>query len=126
MYLILILLPMDKDTLENLQNTQAQMRKGILEFCIMLIINRGESLYASDILKDLQSIDMIVVEGTVYPLLNRLKREGVLDYTWEESPNGPPRKYYRLTPKGKDVLKALIVSWKSLSQSISSLLKRHA
>ncbi len=69
---------------------------------------------------------MIVVEGTVYPLLNRLKREGVLDYTWEESQSGPPRKYYHLTPKGKDVLKGLINSWKSLSQSISSLLKRHA
>lgn len=117
---------MDKETLEILQNTQAQMRKGILEFCIMLVINRGESLYASDILRELQAIDMIVVEGTVYPLLNRLRREGLLDYTWEESQSGPPRKYYHLTPLGKDVLKSLVQNWKSLSSSISSLLKRHA
>jgi len=117
---------MDNETLEILQNTQAQMRKGILEFCIMLVINGGGSLYASDILKALQSIDMIVVEGTIYPLLNRLRREGMLDYTWEESTSGPPRKYYHLTDKGKDVLKALIQNWKTLSSSITSLLKRHA
>ncbi len=117
---------MDKETQDHLHNTQAQMRKGILEFCIMLVINKGGRLYTSDILRNLQAIDMIVVEGTVYPLLNRLKREGILDYAWEESSSGPPRKYYSLTPKGKETLKALIDSWKSLSQSISSLLKRHA
>lgn len=117
---------MDSDTRHNLDNTKAQMRKGILEFCIMLVINRGGSLYASDILKQLQEIDMIVVEGTVYPLLNRLRRDGMLDYTWEESQSGPPRKYYHLTPAGKDGLKTLTASWKSLSTSISSLLKRHA
>lgn len=117
---------MNKDVRQNLDNSQAQMRKGILEFCIMLVIDRGESLYASDIIKELHAIDMIVVEGTVYPLLNRLKREGQLDYTWEESSSGPPRKYYHLTPAGKEVLKNLIISWKSLSSSIRSLLSRHA
>lgn len=111
---------------DQLANAQAQMRKGTLEFCILLVIDRGGSLYASDILKELHAIDMIVVEGTVYPLLNRLRRDGQLDYTWEESPNGPPRKYYHLTADGKQALKSLVTSWKSLSSSITSLLKRHA
>ena len=101
-------------------------KKGILEFCIMLVIDREESLYASDIIKALYDIDMIVVEGTIYPLLNRLKREEVLDYSWEESTSGPPRKYYHLTPAGKEMLKHLITNWKSLSTSIRSLLSRHA
>jgi PadR family transcriptional regulator PadR len=92
----------------------------------MLVIDRGQSLYASDIIKALHDIDMIVVEGTVYPLLNRLKRDEVLDYTWEESASGPPRKYYHLTPAGKDLLKHLTAQWKSLSSSIRSLLTYHA
>lgn len=117
---------MDSTTKEHLQNANAQMRKGILEFCIMLVIDRGESLYASDIIKELHDIDMIVVEGTIYPLLNRLKREKILDYAWEESSSGPPRKYYHLTPAGKEVLKHLVANWKSLSTSIRSLLSRHA
>lgn len=117
---------MDLSTKEHLLNAHAQMRKGILEFCIMLVIDRGESLYASDIIKELHKIDMIVVEGTIYPLLNRLKREEILDYAWEESASGPPRKYYHLTAAGKEVLKHLISNWKSLSTSIRSLLSRHA
>lgn len=110
---------------QNIENTKAQMRKGILEFCIMLAIQRGESMYASDIISALQETNMIVVEGTVYPLLNRLRREGILDYSWEESQSGPPRKYYALTPHGKKVLKELTQHWKELSRSITSLLKRH-
>ena len=78
------------------ENTQAQMRKGILEFCILLVISRGK-VYCSDILSELRDADLLVVEGTVYPLLTRLKNSGLLSYDWEESPSGPPRKYYRLT-----------------------------
>lgn len=117
---------MDSKIRDSIGNSTAQMRKGTLEFCIMLLIDRGRSLYSSDIVRELSAIDMIVLEGSVYPLLNRLRREGLLDYTWEESQSGPPRKYYHLTPEGKHALKALTASWKSLSSTISSLLKRHA
>ncbi len=102
-------------------NTKAQMRKGILEFCILLIIRDGE-VYASDILEKLKAADLLVVEGTLYPLLSRLKNAELLSYEWRESKSGPPRKYYLLTKKGKDALKELVTTWKSLSDSISSLL----
>jgi PadR family transcriptional regulator PadR len=105
----------------NTENTNAQMRKGTLEFCILLIINRSPAIYAPDILKKLREIDMIV-EGTIYPLLSRLKRDGVLEYAWEESKSGPPRKLYSLTKDGKASLKHLITTWTSLSSSISSIL----
>lgn len=103
-----------------LENSKAQMRKGILEFCIMLIIDRGR-VYASEILAELHSSDLIVVEGTLYPLLSRLKSQGYLDHSWEESKSGPPRKYYTLTDKGKDFLKELKTTWADLSQSIKKL-----
>lgn len=99
-----------------------QMRKGMLEFCTMLIIEKDQA-YASDILKELKAADLIVVEGTLYPLLSRLKTQGLLDYTWEESRSGPPRKYYTLTSEGKTNLKDLKEKWKELAQSINSLLK---
>lgn len=99
-----------------------QMRKGMLEFCTMLIIEKDQA-YASDILKELKSADLIVVEGTLYPLLSRLKTQGLLDYTWEESRSGPPRKYYTLTNEGKTNLKDLKEKWKELTNSINSLLK---
>jgi PadR family transcriptional regulator PadR len=102
-------------------NTKAQMRKGILEFCTLLIIAKGEA-YASDILASLKAADLLVVEGTLYPLLSRLKNSGMLAYEWRESKNGPPRKYYTLTKKGKDTLKELTSTWTSLSRSITSLL----
>ncbi|UPA22940.1 PadR family transcriptional regulator [Candidatus Peribacteria bacterium] len=104
------------------ENTKAQMRKGTLEFCILLIINQSPGIYAPDILKKLGEIDMIVVEGTIYPLLSRLKRDGMLEYEWEESKSGPPRKLYTLTKDGKAGLKNLIAHWNSLSSSLSSLL----
>jgi PadR family transcriptional regulator, regulatory protein PadR len=107
------------------ENTKAQMRKGILEFCILLIIAEGEA-YASDILQRLKEADLLVVEGTLYPLLSRQRTAGLLAYEWRESKNGPPRKYYSLTKEGKENLKELIVTWKSLHSSISSLLKHHA
>lgn len=108
------------DELSNLENTRAQIRKGILEFCTLLIISKGE-VYASDILKELKQAQLLVVEGTLYPLLSRLKTAGLLNYSWVESSAGPPRKYYTLTDKGKETLRQLRITWKTLSQSINSL-----
>lgn len=99
------------------ENTQVQMRKGILEFCILEIIARGE-VYASDMLEELTQARMIVVEGTLYPLLTRLKNAGLLDYTWKESMSGPPRKYYTLTTGGQDFLHQLRLTWEEVQDSI--------
>ncbi|MCR5886718.1 PadR family transcriptional regulator [Hymenobacter sp. J193] len=99
------------------ENTQVQMRKGILEFCILEIIARGE-VYASDMLEELTAARMIVVEGTLYPLLTRLKNAGLLDYTWKESVFGPPRKYYTLTAVGQDFLHQLRLTWEEIEESI--------
>ena len=89
-------------------NIKSQMRKGILEYCILSIINQKE-VYTSDILESLKAADLLVVEGTLYPLLTRLKNNGILTYRWEESPSGPPRKYFGLTPTGKDLQGIYIV-----------------
>ena len=94
----------------------------MLEYCILLIISRGK-MYATDILNELKAADLIVVEGTLYPLLTRLKSEKLLEYTWEESKSGPPRKYYTLTPAGKEHLSQLKSTWKSLVESINTLIK---
>ncbi|RAK63466.1 PadR family transcriptional regulator [Hymenobacter edaphi] len=99
------------------ENTQVQMRKGILEFCILEIIARGE-VYASDMLEELTQARMIVVEGTLYPLLTRLKNAGLLDYTWKESSSGPPRKYYTLTAVGQDFLHELRLTWEEIEDSL--------
>ena len=106
------------------ENAKAQMRKGTLEFCILLIISKKE-VYSSDILQTLKDADLIIVEGTLYPLLSRLKNAELVAYEWRESENGPPRKYYSLTPKGKTALKDLVATWKSLSTSIHSLISSH-
>lgn len=98
-------------------NIKSQMRKGILEYCILSIINQKE-VYTSDILESLKAADLLVVEGTLYPLLTRLKNNGILTYRWEESPSGPPRKYFGLTPTGKDLLQQLQDEWKAISDSI--------
>jgi PadR family transcriptional regulator PadR len=103
------------------EEAKREMRRGMLEFCTLLIIHRGE-VYASDILKELKRADLLVVEGTLYPLLSRLKTEGFLDYLWKESSEGPPRKYYSLTSKGKEKLTQLKTTWKSLTESINTLL----
>ena len=100
----------------NLENTQVQMRKGILEYCILHIIARGE-VYASDMLDELTAAKMIVVEGTLYPLLTRLKNAGLVEYKWVESKSGPPRKYYKLTETGTDFLKGLTDTWDELIHS---------
>lgn len=95
------------------ENTQIQMRKGILEYCILSIISRGE-IYASDIISELKKAQLLVVEGTLYPLLTRLKNNGLLSYIWKESTSGPPRKYYEITAEGLEVLQKLDVTWKEL------------
>jgi PadR family transcriptional regulator PadR len=100
----------------NLENAQVQMRKGILEFCILHIISRGE-VYASDMLEELTAAKIIVVEGTLYPLLTRLKNAGLLEYKWIESKSGPPRKYYTLTDKGSKFLEKLSETWEELVHS---------
>lgn len=107
----------------NSENSQSQMRKGTLEFCILLIISQGK-VYSSDILDQLRQANLIVVEGTMYPLLSRLKNADLLSYDWSESPSGPPRKYYQLTSKGRETLKQLSVTWDALQKSINSLKKK--
>ena len=99
-----------------IENTQIQMRKGILEYCILKIISRGE-VYASDMLGELTSARIMVVEGTLYPLLTRLRKADLVGYKWVESSSGPPRKYYTLTGEGKDFLKHLEGTWKELVNS---------
>lgn len=96
------------------------MRKGILELCILSIIKRGD-LYASDIIDELKSAEMIVVEGTLYPLLTRLKNADLLNYRWEESTSGPPRKYYSLTETGQEFLKELKMTWDELQQTVNRI-----
>lgn len=98
------------------------MRKGLLEFCILLAIS-DDRAYSSDILKKLKDADLLVVEGTLYPLLSRLKTQGLVEYDWEESKSGPPRKYYELTKHGSETLKHLEKTWKQLLASISFLTK---
>ncbi len=100
----------------NVENTQVQMRKGILEFCILHIISRGE-VYASNMLEELTSARIMVVEGTLYPLLTRLKNAGLVEYKWVESLSGPPRKYYLLTPAGRQFLEELQTTWEDLVAS---------
>ena len=104
----------------NIDNNKAQMRKGILEYCILMILEKGDA-YASTIISDLKDAEMIVVEGTLYPLLIRQKNQGLLTYRWEESPQGPPRKYYSLTEQGRDYLKELHQSWDELVEQIKTI-----
>jgi PadR family transcriptional regulator, regulatory protein PadR len=101
----------------DLENTKAQMRKGILEYCILSVLSKN-SCYASDIIKELKEAKVIVVEGTLYPLLTRQKNAGLLSYRWEESQQGPPRKYYELTDEGKEYLADLDNSWEELVESV--------
>ncbi|MDT8346169.1 MAG: PadR family transcriptional regulator [Flavobacteriaceae bacterium] len=104
----------------NLENTKAQMRKGILEYCILSVLKQGEA-YTSDILEQLKDAELLVVEGTIYPLLTRLKNAGLLSYRWEESTGGPPRKYYALTELGTQFLHELEQTWTQLSKSIQKI-----
>jgi PadR family transcriptional regulator PadR len=104
----------------NTDNIKAQMRKGILEYCILSILSKNDA-YASSIINALKEAQMIVVEGTLYPLLTRQKNQGLLKYRWEESPQGPPRKYYSLTEKGRLLLQELDASWTEIVNTIEQL-----
>jgi PadR family transcriptional regulator PadR len=108
----------------SIENTKIQMRKGILEFCILGIISRGE-VYASDILDALKNANMLVVEGTVYPLLTRLKNAGLLTYEWKESNSGPPRKYFTLTLEGQTAFDELKQTWNELSDAADAATNYH-
>ena len=103
-----------------IENTKAQMRKGVLEYCILSILKDGEA-YTSDILETLKNAKMLVVEGTVYPLLTRLKNSGLLAYRWEQSTSGPPRKYYSLTETGKLFLNELNTTWSDLQTAVKKV-----
>jgi PadR family transcriptional regulator PadR len=106
------------------ENTKAQMRKGVLEYCILGVLVQGE-LYPSDIIGRLKEAKLIVVEGTLYPLLTRLKDSGFLTYRWEESRSGPPRKYYTLTPLGTQFLKELDQTWDELSLAVKNTTRKN-
>lgn len=104
----------------NVENVRSQMRKGVLEYCILSILDKQEA-YASSIIETLKSAGLIVVEGTLYPLLIRLKNQGSLTYRWEESPQGPPRKYYCISEDGRSLLGVMDASWSDLVETIKTL-----
>ncbi|MDO5106244.1 PadR family transcriptional regulator [Capnocytophaga sp.] len=106
----------------NTEKTKTQMRKGILEMCILSIISKNQEAYVSDIIEALKTADMIVVEGTLYPLLTRLKNEKLLDYNWKESNSGPPRKYYVLTQNGYTFLQEIVKSWQELQTMVNKII----
>ena len=108
----------------NTENTKAQMRKGILEFCILSLIDQRE-MYVSDLIDELKKGKLDVVEGTLYPLLTRLKNGEFLSYRWEESTGGPPRKYYQITEKGKLFLTELGTTWNELTDSVNQITKNN-
>ena len=107
---------------KNTEKNRTQMRKGILEMCILSVINKTNEAYVSDLIEALKDADMIVVEGTLYPLLTRLKNADLLAYQWKESTSGPPRKYYVLTDAGKRFLAETVKAWKELEQMIDKLI----
>lgn len=112
----------NKNQVSNLENTQSQMRKGVLELCILSIIAQKE-VYPSDIISKMKESKLIVVEGTLYPLLTRLKNAGLLSYRWVESKAGPPRKYYSITPLGQEFLNELKKTWDELSDAVKRATK---
>lgn len=107
----------------NIENTQSQMRKGILEFCILSVIRRGEA-YPSDIVDEMRGANLQILEGTLYPLLTRLKNADMLTYRWVESSSGPPRKYFSLTPKGETFYQELESTWFELANAVNTLTSR--
>jgi PadR family transcriptional regulator PadR len=104
----------------DIQNTQSQMRKGVLEFCILSIIQQGE-VYPSDIVEKMKLANLHILEGTLYPLLTRLKNAGLLNYRWVESISGPPRKYFVMTDEGKAAFEVLLKTWKEMTSSVNQL-----
>ena len=115
---------MDNTSNINEANIKSQMRKGMLEYCILLILSKGRA-YPSDIISRLKEADMIVVEGTLYTLLNRLRKEGKLNYEWEESPKGPPRKYFFLTDYGEEVLRYTSDAWNQIVANVEHFRQSH-
>ena len=109
-----------KNKTMNVDNVRSQMRKGMLEYCILLLLHK-EALYTTDIIKRLKEAHLIVVEGTLYPLLTRLKNDNLLSYEWVESTQGPPRKYYSLTTDGEVFLQGLEEVWTELSNTVDHL-----
>ena len=107
----------------NVDNIKSQMRKGVLEYCILSTLRRNDA-YASSLIGELKEARMIVVEGTLYPLLTRLKNQGLLNYRWEESPQGPPRKYYSLTSRGRDILAEMDAAWQEVVASVELIKNR--
>jgi len=105
-----------------IENTKSQMKKGILEFCILTIIKRKE-VYPSEVIEELKKSELIVVEGTIYPLLTRLKNAEILTYRWQESTSGPPRKYYSITKKGEEFLSELKTTWDNIAESVKKITK---
>ena len=104
----------------DINNAKSQMRKGMLEYCILLLLKQ-QAAYANDIILRLRDAEMILMEGTLYPLLTRLKNDGLLAYEWQESTQGPPRKYYKLTTDGEEALTQLNVSWEEISRTVNFL-----
>lgn len=107
----------------NSENTKAQMRKGVLELCILSILSKGDA-YPTEIIEKLKGTKLVVVEGTLYPLLTRLKNTGLLAYRWEESNSGPPRKYYKLTEIGDQYLKELQLNWNELVEAVNKTINK--
>ena len=108
----------------NIENAKSQMRKGMLEYCVLLLLKHNPA-YASDIIQQLKNAELLVVEGTLYPLLTRLKNDGLLSYEWQESTQGPPRKYYALSPEGEKFLEGLEGAWTELSNTVNYLKNIH-
>lgn len=106
----------------NLDNAKQQMKKGVLELCVLSILHRAEA-YPSDIIQELHQARILVVEGTLYPLLTRLKNNGLLQYRWVESGSGPPRKYYTLTPEGEEYFQALTEAWNELTHLVNKAIQ---
>lgn len=104
------------------ENIKSQMRKGVLEYCILSVLSKKEA-YASSMLEELRAADMLVVEGTIYPMLIRQKNQGLLTYRWEESPQGPPRKYYSITNRGREVLAQMDAEWTEIVKTIETIRK---
>ena len=107
----------------DIENSKAQMRKGVLELCILAVLNEGER-YPTEILEQMKNADLLVVEGTIYPLLTRLKNEGLLNYRWVESTVGPPRKYFTLTADGKNFLQQLKNAWREMNDAVSKIVEK--
>jgi PadR family transcriptional regulator, regulatory protein PadR len=108
----------------NIENTQSQMRKGVLEFCILSVIQRGE-VYPSDIIEEMKKANLNLLEGTLYPLLTRLKNADLLTYRWVESSSGPPRKYFSLTEKGASFYKELQATWNEMVSSVNAVTQKN-